>query len=252
MDGEETAALSHGELELLLEVEGRALIRQLLQDHLDLRTEREPRVEVVDAEGVRHRSVERGHQRPLTTIFGEVDVSRVAYRRRGHPNVYPADDILNLPTEKHSHGLRKRAAIEASRGSYESASQAIERQTGERVGKLQLEQLVARAAVDFDAYYRIASRQPCAADAVLVISCDGKGIVTRSDALREATRRAAAQSEHKLTARLSKGEKANRKRMATVGCVYDIDPAVRTPQDILRPPAEERSAVAAPAARGKW
>jgi hypothetical protein len=160
--------------------------------------------------------------------------------------------LLNLPTEKHSHGLRKLAAIEASRGSYESASQAIERQTGERVDKLQLEQLVARAAVDFDAYYRVASRQPCAVDAVLVISCDGKGIVMRSDALREATRRAAAQSEHKLAVRLSKGEKANRKRMATVGCVYDIDPVVHTPQDILRPPAEERSAVAAPAARGKW
>ena len=100
---------------------------------------------------------------------------------------------------------------------------------GARIGKLQLEQLVARAAVDFDDYYRIVAREPCSADSVLVISCDGKGIVMRPEALREATRRAAAKSEHKLATRLSRGEKANRKRMAEVGCVYDIEPVPREP-----------------------
>ena len=252
VDSEDAFSLTHGELEEMLDREGRALMRQLLQDHLDLRTTREPRVEVVDAAGIRRGSVERGHQRPLQTIFGEVDVTRLAYRSRGRANLHPADAGLNLPAEKHSHGLRQLAAIEAARGSYESAAEAVERRTGERLGKLQLEQLVARAAVDFDAYYGVASRQPCAADSLLVISCDGKGIVMRPEALREATRKAAAKSEHKLATRLSKGEKANRKRMAEVGCVYDVEPVSRTPEDILRPADAQGSAPPAPKARGKW
>ena len=41
--------------------------------------------------------VETGHTRALTTVFGEVTVTRLAYRRRGHANLYPADAALNLP-----------------------------------------------------------------------------------------------------------------------------------------------------------
>ncbi len=43
-------------------------------------------------------------------------VTRIAYRAPGAPNVYPADAALNLPAEKHSHGLRRHAAIESARG----------------------------------------------------------------------------------------------------------------------------------------
>ena len=55
------------------------------------------------------------------TKFGQVTVSRIAYRSPGRPNVHPLDAVLNLPEEKHSHGLRKLAAIEAARGSMEAA-----------------------------------------------------------------------------------------------------------------------------------
>jgi hypothetical protein len=37
---------------------------------------------------------------------------------------------LNLPAERHSHGLRQLAAIEATRDSYEEAQAAITRSTG--------------------------------------------------------------------------------------------------------------------------
>ncbi len=40
-------------------------------------------------------------------------------------------------------------------------------------------------------------------------------------------------SEHKLQTRLSKGEKANRKRMAQVAAVYDVKPHVRRIEDIV-------------------
>jgi hypothetical protein len=37
-------------------------------------------------------------------------VSRIAYRSPGRSNVHPLDAALNLPEEKHSHGLRRLAA----------------------------------------------------------------------------------------------------------------------------------------------
>jgi hypothetical protein len=53
--------------------------------------------------------------------------------------------------------------------------------------------------------------------------------------LREPTRRKAAQgTPHKLAQRLSKGEKRNRKRIATVAAVYTVAPYVRTPQQVVR------------------
>jgi hypothetical protein len=45
-------------------------------------------------------------------------VDRIAYRERGRSDLHPADAALNLPAEKHSHGLRKLAAVEAAQGSF--------------------------------------------------------------------------------------------------------------------------------------
>ena len=53
---------------------------------------------------------------------------------------------LNLPEEKHSHGLRRLAAVEAARGSFDEAAGAVERATGDRLGKRQVEELAARTA----------------------------------------------------------------------------------------------------------
>ena len=123
----------------------------LYQDHLDLRAVRERRLdEVLDADGVSRPSVEAGHGRTLTTVFGEVTATRLAYRRRGQTNLHPADTALNLPAEKHSHGLRRLAAVEAARGSFDDTVAAIARATGQRVGKRQVEELLRRAAVDID------------------------------------------------------------------------------------------------------
>jgi hypothetical protein len=119
--------MTHTELEERLEIDARNTFRQALQDHLDLRAVREQRLtEVIGADVVARTSVEEGHERALATLFGEVTVSRLAYRARGHSNLHPADAALNLPTEKHSHGLRRLAAIEATRGSFDAAAVVTE------------------------------------------------------------------------------------------------------------------------------
>jgi hypothetical protein len=234
LEGRDSGQLAHGELEERLDEEGRELLRQMLQDHLDLRAQREPRLEaVVGADGVARGSVEAGHERGLLSVFGKVDVTRLAYRRRGHANLHPADSDLNLPVELHSHGLRRLAVLEGTRGSFDDVREAVRRTTGQRLGKRQLEALVQRAAADFDAFYEERKLTAGHPDDVLVISCDGKGVVMRPDALRAATAQAAARSTNKLATRLSKGEKRNRKRMAEVGGVYDARPVPRTSDDIL-------------------
>jgi hypothetical protein len=248
----EAAGLTHAELETKLSADARELVRQLLQDHLDLRAAREERIgEVMDASGTPRGAVEAGHVRPLRTIFGEVNVTRLAYRRKGEHNLCPADAALNLPVELHSHGLRELAAIESARGSFEEAMEAVRRATGVALAKRQVEALAARSPVDFEAFYDQRSGLQADEDDLLVLSCDGKGIVMRPAGLRPATAKAAGKATAKLKTRLSKGEKRNRKRMAEVGAVYDATPVPRSPTHVI---GGQDDAVKAPAptAKNKW
>ena len=254
LSGEEAGGLEHSELETRLEVAGRELLCQLFEDHLGLRALREQRIDgVVGADGVRRGSVEAGHERPLATVFGRVRVRRIAYRARGCENLHPADSALNLPAGKHSHGLRRMCAIESARGSFEDASDATWRATGQRVANRQVQELARASAVDFEDFYTSRRRVACQPGDALVLSCDGKGVVMRPEALREQTRKQAKNATTKLKTRLSKGEKRNRKRIAEVGAVYEIEPVPRTPADIMpATDAEREAASVAPAAKNKW
>src|SRR6478752_9669492 len=250
LHGEQAGVLDHGALEEALAEQGRELLRQLYQDHLDLRAQRERRLTVVaDADGLPRTSVEPGHHRALATVFGTVDVQRMAYRRRGQPNLHPADAMLNLPAERHSHGLRRLAAEAAAHGSFDHATETIRRRTGTRTAKRQVEALATRAAADVDDFYATRPHQPTDPGDALVLTFDGKGIVMRPDALRPATKAAARTSSSKLATRLSQGEKRNRKRMATVGAVYDLTPVPRTAADVL---ANSDTPTPAPKATNKW
>jgi hypothetical protein len=226
LDGTDAAGLSHAELEDRLAVDGRELLRRLLDDHLALRAAREQRLEqVAGDEGVVRTRVESGHERALETVFGTVTVERLAYRAPGVGNLHPADAALNLPLERHSHGLRKLAALEAARGSFQDATDAIERVTGQRLGKRQVEELASLAAMDFEDFYE--NRRPTRSKRgdLLVLSCDGKGIVMRADALR--TRAPARPRAGPAKPSLSGDQRQGRKRMAEIGAVYDAKPAPR-------------------------
>jgi hypothetical protein len=91
LEGPEAGQLAHGELEERLEVESRELFRQMFQDHLDLRAQREPRLEAGrGADGVARRGVETDHERGLMTVFGKVEVSR---RRSAQEATWPVPTI---------------------------------------------------------------------------------------------------------------------------------------------------------------
>jgi len=263
---EESAGLQHADLEEQFEVRGRELVRLMFQGHLDLLAGgEERRGDVAGEDGVVRTRAERGRSRPLVTKFGQVSVSRIAYRSPRLANVHPLDGVLNLPQEKHSHGLRRLAAVEAARGSMDAAGAAVTRATGVEIGKRQVEGLALRGAADVEAFYASRLPGPAPDDHALVLTFDGKGIVMRPDALRPATAKAAASAENRLATRLSPGEKHGRKRMAELACVYDAAPLPRAPEEVISTPAQKRRKKKAqasapkarqkprePQARGKW
>jgi len=231
--------MAHGELETLLNAEGMELLRRLLQGHLDFRGVGDVGESVGGADGVL-RTHRRLGSRRLMSVFGEVNITRMRYGGRGRTSLVPLDAELNLPVEVYSHGVRKRVAQEVAKNSYDETVDSVSKTTGASVPKRQVEELSVRASTDFEAFYQarevVAEEEPTGA--ILVISVDGKGVVMRTEDLREQTRKRAQRQAHKLSKRLCRGEKRNAKRMATVATVYGIHPFVRQPQDIV---AELRS-----------
>lgn len=236
LESSEALELPHEVLEERLAREGRELQRRLLQEHLTLRAAAEERLtEVRGADGVR-RLQARTLSVGLGTVFGGVQVPRLLYQAACAQGLAPMDAVLNLPDGYYSHGVRRLIAQSAAKDSFEEVVAHLEAVTGSRVAKRQVEQMAMAAAEDFDAFYwlRPMDLSDIGPAAHIVLSFDGKGIVMRTEDLREATRKAAAQGTRKLQKRLTKGEKRNRKRMAEVATVYAIDPFVRDAEDVVR------------------
>jgi hypothetical protein len=262
---QETQQMKHSDLERLLAEEGQELMRQLYQACLDQRAQAEVNDEVVDAQG-KQRTRQRTQRRELETIFGTVEVGRTGYGAEGEASLHPLDAQLNLPDERYSLEVRRRVALEASKNSFDETVETLSRYTGAEIGKRQVEELVGRAAQDFDAFYQRRHQQAAAAQAVeataeppaatgavpadavpaaglLVITSDAKGVVMHRQDLRPATRKASERTPgSKLGTRLSKGEKRSRKRMATVAAVYSVAAQVRTPEQMLAVLAREEEA----------
>jgi hypothetical protein len=233
--------LEHGEVESIIMIEGTELLRRLFQGHLDLRTvNEEPKKDVIGNDEIERPHRRKNSQRQLTTLFGDVMVTRNGYSTKqiGISALYPEDGKLNLATDQYSDGVRQRVASEASKVSFAETSNTIGATTGAKVGKRQCEELTVKVAQDFEDFY--AQKQIDGTELtqdLLVITTDGKGIVMHEEDLREATAKAAEKAGKKNKARLSPGEKRQRKRMATVASVYSTPSYVRQPTDII---GEER------------
>ena len=248
--GPETAGLGLAGLEEELAVRGREITRRLLQDHLFARAAAEPRLaRVTGPDGICRTRAETGHGRGLSTVFGAVVASRIAYRAPGAPNVHVLDELLGLPAGRHSPGLSKMVAAAAAAGSLAAACAQVRARTGCALGTRQCQELARAAACDFAGFY--AGRRPppgAGAGLVLVISCDNKAIAVRPGSQRPRAERAARKAAPKQDGRLSRGEVRTRKRMAAVAAVYDLAPVPRTAAGILGP----GPCPPGPRAQGKW
>jgi hypothetical protein len=235
LDSREGGEMELSELERELKKRGLELMRQMLQEHLDKRGPGMCVEPVIGADGVERLRI-RPQQRKVETVFGTVEESRAGYGEAGVESLHPLDAELNLPAERYSLEMRRLVSREAAKNSFDEAIEMIEEVTGGHIPKRQAEELTQRAAQDFDAFYE---RRQCnpgengSTGPLLVISTDGKGVVMHEEDLRDQTRKAAKKRKQKMGTRLSKGEKKNYKRMATVASVYTIDPFKRSPEDLI-------------------
>ena len=63
----------------------------------------------------KQRTRTRTQRRALETILGTVEVERTGYGAEGEASLHPLDAQLNLPDERYSLEVRRRAALEASK-----------------------------------------------------------------------------------------------------------------------------------------
>lgn len=226
---------SHGDVEALIQDEGRELQRLLMQAHLNERSSLEEKQEgVIGQDGIVRPHCRDACKKNLTTIFGQVVVQRKSYSDRQLRAIFPLDEELNLPAaHKYSACLQRLIAELVPNSSFEDTSSTISHLTGNNVGKRQIEEVTQHITQDFESYYHQRVPDKESKSDILVMSCDGKGIVMRKEDLREATRKAAQEKKRKLETRLSKGEKRNRKRMSTVAAIYGVAPYLRTAEQIL-------------------
>jgi hypothetical protein len=254
----EAHQMHQSDLEALLEVEGRAWLRRLLQAHLDERSPGTVAEPVLGADGRAH-THQRTQTRRWMTIFGEVEVTRTGYGGHGIESLHPLEAALHVPPEHSAHGVRPRVAVEAATPSFDDVVATLATTTGAHGPQRPAAPRVERAAQDFaafDATRRCATLQEAPGPSnVLGLSAAGTGVPMRQADLRAGTRQAAAAPPSPRGHRRQPGARAPSKRMATVAAVSTIRPWGRTPADIGRewpPPPAVTSARPRPAAKRVW
>jgi hypothetical protein len=225
LDGAAKEGLGLCEVERESERRGRELVRLLLQAHIDSRGDGDvgEAILVQRPDGPVRHGYKRRHTRPVLTLFGEVRVTRMSYGAPGAPAIHPLDRQLRLPRRTWSYECQRRLMRAVVCSPFDEAISFFAEMSGTAVPKRSAEQLVREAAVDFDAFYaqRPAAAVKPARGEILVAAIDCKGIpMVKPERTLRVVRR-------------GKGQKANKKRMATVAAVQDQTPVVRTPQQVL-------------------
>lgn len=237
LKSKDTKGMKFSDLEKLINEEGRELLKQLLQGKIDSLGDGFVGKMLEGYDDVRRTHLRIG-ERQIKSIFGEIELRRIGYGQRYTESLFPKDSALNMPKNSFSHELQRRVCFEVIKGSFDEAVEAINQNIGVPIPKQQVEHITVQCAQDFDAFYSADSIKAEMSEAenkpIIALSMDAKGIVMRRESLRESTRKKADNAEPKLQKRVSPGEKTNRKRMATVAAVYNIDRFERTPDDFRR------------------
>lgn len=221
----EANQLNLSEVENYLQTDGQELLRKLLVGHLNERGVGDIGPSVTGADGLK-RTHKRLRTKKIQTLFGEVAINRLAYSSRGISSLFPLDGMLNLPSLDVSYNLQKHLVLEIIKTSFDESIESIERWTRVKITKEQAREIIIESAKDFNEFYEVKfqKEKPQAKKLpLLILTSDGKGVVMRTEALREATKKKA---ETKRTNNRShhflKKDKSNSKRMAQVASVYEI------------------------------
>lgn len=183
------------------------------------------------SDGEEYRRLPETHRRRYVSIFGEFQIPRAVYGSREGQKIecVPLDNRLQLPQSAFSYLLQDWDQSLCVEQAFGQARTTVARILGlnQAVDSLeQMNQEMAQLATTFV----LNQPTPPEEGEVLVLSADQKGIVMRRPA------DAPAPKAHR-----TKGDKASRKRMATVGTVYSVDRYRRTPEEVVAALFHERS-----------
>ena len=182
---QQAAALDHGDRENVIADSGRELQRRLLESTFTIDCAQEMRIEqVTSAAGIRHGTVDKGHDRGVTSIFGPVRATRLAYRNRREANLYPADAKWILPDDPYPLGMRSLTAYHLAAGGYGQAQDVIEARTGVKIGQAQLAGLAGNLAAWADDFCAERARDAGTClpwSDVIMMQAGGKGIAMRPE-----------------------------------------------------------------------
>ena len=180
-------------------------------------------IEMPDGEKLRR--LPEPHRRTYRSIFGPFTLLRYVYGTREGQRIdfVPLDTRLELPESELSYVLQDWAGTLCVEHAFARTAQTLDTILRLSLSVDSLERM-SRTMAESVADFRDALKKPPVKEEgeILVATADGKGIPMRRPA-----------DQRPVGARRKKGEKANKKQMATLGCVYTVDAKHRTAEDVV-------------------
>lgn len=206
---------------------------RLLQQFFDLHGSADAGETWTMPDGREVRRLKEPHAKIYQSVFGTFHLNRTVYAAREGQRIEfaPLDARLALPAGEYSYLLQDWAQTLAVEVSFAQAGEILRRMLGCTVPVDSLERMNRRMAEDVAVFREsLPPPPPDEEGAILVTTADNKGVPMRRPA-----------DEIPVGARRKKGEKANKKRMATLACVYTVDPKPRSAGDVIEALFRERS-----------
>jgi hypothetical protein len=188
------------------------------------------------------------HPRRYVSIFGAFRLERTAYgSREGQALEFvPLDNRLQLPEGAFSYLLQDWDQALAVEQAFSQVNATMARMLKLNQSVDSLEGMNHQMAQDVGWFRDLQGSPPAAEEGkVVVVTADCKGVVIRGQGTPTV-----------CGGERPAGQRANQKRMATVGAVYTVDPYVRTPADVVaalfRDPDYEPGPRPAPCHKRVW
>jgi hypothetical protein len=178
--------------------------------------------------------LEERHLRCYQSIFGEFELSRAVYgSREGQKIEYvPLDARLQLPEGEFSYVLQGWSQALGVEYAFGRTAETLQMILGLKIPVDSLERINRKMAESVEGF-RQSLPAPAEKDEAefLVVTADGKGIPMRR-----------GPDQTPAGCRRTKGQKANKKQMATLGCVYTVDPKQRSAEEVVAALFREKKA----------
>jgi hypothetical protein len=161
--------------------------------------------------------------RPLRTIFGEHSFTAYVYAQGSKQKIAlrPIDARINLPQGKASYLLQEFSQLFCVEKAFGVGVRQFEKVFQQRLSVQGFEDINRTMGEQAERFLDGLPPPPVAAEgAILVATADGKGVPL-------------VQAEAQQVPVFDEKERPGNRRMATLGCVYSVDPHVRTPEQIV-------------------